>query len=235
VAKFLRETPPPDRTTRYWVCSQTMEMAAGVCWSQHLEEFLPEARVTGWYSEAKGYPSSVVYDHPAGGRWMVEVKSYDMGRQALQGAAIGGFWADEQIPHSLLTEVLARTSNYRLPGSKVYSLTPIKPDYDLERIYAERERHPGWRFYRFNTLANPTVDHTPGKFAEDEIHEAKIRFLPLAGLRALIKLAAAPGPPRSDVEVERIFEEASGGFVPPLTRRRRRDKEARRQARGGQT
>jgi hypothetical protein len=170
VAKFIRDTPPPDRTTRFWVICQTQEMSSGICWAQHLEEFLPEAVVTGWYSEKKGYPSSVTFGHPNGNRWMVEFKSYDMGRQALQAAAIAGFWADEQIEYNLLTEILARCSNYRFPGSKIYSLTPLKPDYELEKIYAEQERHPGWRFYRLNTLLNSTID---ASFLDHELDELR--------------------------------------------------------------
>lgn len=170
VARFIRSTPPPDKATRFWCLSQTMEMSCGIQYAQHLESFLPEAVVTGWYSEKKGYPSSIAYGHPNGHRWQIEFKSYDMGRSALQGAAIAGCWLDEQIEYSLLTEVLARCSNYRFPGSRIYSLTPLRPDYELEKIFAEQEKHAGWRFYRLNTLCNGTID---ASFLDHELDQLK--------------------------------------------------------------
>jgi hypothetical protein len=88
------------------------------------------------------------------------------------------------------------------------------------------------RLLRYSSAAG-LVDHTPATIEGDEVREGKVRFLPLAGVRALLELAEAPGPVRSDAEVRRIYDEASGGWIPPLTRRRRRDNEARRQAKGG--
>lgn len=158
LAKYITDNPPPDRETRFWVLCQTLEMAISVCWVQHLEEFLPDAKVRGWYSEKKRLPDSVEIRNKNGNKWVIEFKSYDMGREALQAASIAGFWADEQIEHSLLTEVDARTRNYRLKGNKFYTLTPLRPDYELEKKVAEQEKHPGWKFYRLNSELNPEIN-----------------------------------------------------------------------------
>jgi phage terminase large subunit-like protein len=158
VARFIRNTPPPDKETRFWVVCQKMDMAAGVCWSQHLEKFLPEAVVTNWYKESRGWPEAVEFKHASGNKWVIEFRSYEQGRKALQAASIGGFWADEQIDHSLLAEINSRTRNYRFSGNKLYTLTPLAPDPELEKLFTEAEKHPDWKFYRLNSECNTTID-----------------------------------------------------------------------------
>ncbi len=161
VARFLAETPPPEPLTPFWVLSTTMDLATSNCWSQNLSRFIPPKKVASsvWYSQSRQLPKTVVLQpHKSGHAWVLEFKSYDQGRERLQGANIGGFWADEQCPSGLLAELWARTRRWSLPGSKLYTLTPLEPDPDLERIYHEREQWPSWRFYRFSTRENPTLD-----------------------------------------------------------------------------
>lgn len=173
VAKFIRETPPPDKETRFWILSQTIEMASGVCWAQHLEEFLPEAEIVAWHNQARGYPAAVRFNHKNGNHWTLEFRSYDQGRKALQAASIAGFWCDEQIEHDLLDEIETRTSNYRFAGNKLYTLTPLMPDYELEKKFAEQENHPRWKFYRLNARLNPTVEHDFLDSALEQMRETR--------------------------------------------------------------
>jgi phage terminase large subunit-like protein len=161
VAAFLEHTPPPERHTPFWILSQTMDVVSGNCWGQNLRLFIPPERIESiaWYREASGKPRTVVLKpHANGGNYVLEFKSYDQGRQALQAANIVGFWLDEQCPMDLLNEVLARTRKWAYPGSKVYTLTPMMPDIDLEDRYNFPEDFPGWRFYRLNTRCNLTLD-----------------------------------------------------------------------------
>lgn len=173
VATFVRETPPPDTVTRFWVVCQTMEMASGICWAQHLSKFLPDAKIVSYHSAKLGWPKAVTVAHANGNSWLIEFKSYDQGREALQGAAIAGWWCDEQIDHSLLTEIDARSSNYSYSGNKLYSLTPLRPDPQLEKIYAEQEKNPSWKFYRMNTRLNSTIDPSFLETCLDEQRETR--------------------------------------------------------------
>jgi hypothetical protein len=157
-AKFLTETPPPDSETHFWICSETMDICSGVVWKQHLSKFLPQVNVTRWYNAKAGWPSMLELPAwPNGNRWVVSFKSFNQGREALQAAAIGGFYVDEQIDATLLDEINARTSNYSFPGSKLYSLTPLRPDPWLEDIFNSPEKNPGWKFYRMNSELNDRI------------------------------------------------------------------------------
>ncbi|HJZ55891.1 MAG TPA: hypothetical protein VKE74_13060 [Gemmataceae bacterium] len=62
------------------------------------------------------------------------------------------------------------------------------------------------------------LDHPPP--------ENKPQFLPLRGVRGLVELAGDTGPKKSDREVRAVYDRASGGFLPPLIARRRRQRGA---------
>lgn len=159
VAQFLNETPPPEPNTPFWVLSTTMDLATSNCWAQNLKQFIRPSQVKEvvWYSAARGLPKSIILrPHKNGNNYVLEFKSYDQDRQRLQGANIIGFWADEQAPHEILTEIWARTRRWRYPGSKIYTLTPLQPDTELERCFHEGRQ--SWKFYRFNTRLNVTLD-----------------------------------------------------------------------------
>lgn len=74
------------------------------------------------------------------------------------------------------------------------------------------------------------VDHARGQIVDptkvegDGREKAGVAFLPLKGVKAVLELAAAPGPARTPNEVQHAYDVASGGFVPPITARRRKKK-----------
>ena len=164
VSKFLLDTPPPEPNTPFWVLSQNMDMVTDVCWNQGLAQFINKDLIQDivWFRQAKAQPKSVVLKkHSNGNNYVIELKSYDMERKALQGANIIGFWADEQAPQGVLREVLARTRKWSYAGSKLYTLTPLQPDTDpenLQYIFENQHKYPSWKFYRMNTRLNTTLD-----------------------------------------------------------------------------
>lgn len=69
--------------------------------------------------------------------------------------------------------------------------------------------------------------HTAAKVEGEEYIEARCKFLPLAGVSAVLDLAALPGPAKPAKEVKAVYDKASGGFVPPIVARRRRERGSR--------
>lgn len=173
VAKFLLDTPPPEPNTPFWVLSQSMDLVTDSCWSQNLSHFIGHDQIHDvvWFRQAKNQPKSIVLKpHKNGNNYILELKSYDMDRKALQGANIIGFWADEQCPQPILREVLARTRKWNYPGSKLYTLTPLTPDPDpesLQYIFEHQDEYPTWSFYRQNTRLNKTLDPNYVKLIEE--------------------------------------------------------------------
>jgi phage terminase large subunit-like protein len=167
-ARFLlARQPPPRRDTPFWVLTETMHVAGEVLWKEKLlgRGHLPPSEIdwarVSWHEKKANHPRMVpLLPWPAsrGGddakNWMIEFKSFEMGRRALQGASIGGFWFSEQFPADLFTEVLVRCRDYLFPGGQFAEFTPLDPDLCvwLERIMEEPP--PGWGFYRGNTECN---------------------------------------------------------------------------------
>ncbi len=159
VAQFLDENPPPERGTPFWILSQTLPMVTDSIWGQNLSKFIPSERIADvvWYSKKTGAPKTVILKpHKNGNNYVLELKSYDQGREALQASNIIGCYLDEQCPQALLTEILARTRKWSYPGSKIYVLTPITPDPWLEECFNNPPN--SWRFYRMNTRLNKSLD-----------------------------------------------------------------------------
>lgn len=167
-ARFLLELqPPPRKNTPFWIISNTYDQTCGVCWSEKLHgmQFIPDCEVqwdkVRWLDKASGWPMRVPlkpWPTDKGGHpnrnWMIEFKSYEQGRTALQARSIGGFWFSEQFPLELLVEVLRGTREYNYPGGCMAEFTPIDPTLCLwiERI--QDKPPPGWKFYRCNTECN---------------------------------------------------------------------------------
>lgn len=63
--------------------------------------------------------------HAAGGRSMIELKSYEMGRPAFEGTTQNVIWLDEEPPMDVYTECLMRTMT--IDGGLVYvTFTPLQ-------------------------------------------------------------------------------------------------------------
>ena len=161
VARLLIESKAPESNTPFWILSQNMDMACGTCWSQNLRQFIPKHMIKDivWYSAAKGQPRTVVLrEDEEGNNFIIEFKSYDQGRQALQGSSIFGAWLDEQASYNIIIEVLGRTRKWHNPGSFIYTLTPLEPDQHLESICENPTYYTDWKIYRLNTRLNTVIN-----------------------------------------------------------------------------
>lgn len=161
VARFLLNTPPPCPNAQYWVVSQSYEICCGVCWGQHLSQMITPDYIEDiqWYSRAKNWAQSVVMKkHTNGNNWLISFKSSDAERKRLQGFSLVGYWVDELVEFPILTEIMSRCRDFDYPGCKIWSLTPLEPAPELEKLYKERHKHPQWKFYRFNTVCNTDIN-----------------------------------------------------------------------------
>lgn len=173
LAKFLlEEQPPPVSDTPFWVIAGTFEMACQSTWYQKLRTIIPEEaidwkRIT-WYKEKRGWPYSVPLKPWPGTKdknWVIEFKSYEQGREAMQASAIGGAWFTEQFPWSILEEVIRGCREYAFPGSIFADFTPIDPEKsaDVEFAYekweAGEEDFKNWAFFRMNTESALNAGH----------------------------------------------------------------------------
>jgi phage terminase large subunit-like protein len=161
-AKFLLTTPPPENKTAFWVASKTMPMTGQNCWIQSLSKFIPANRIQkiNYYNVAAGWPNQVLLEpHDNGNQWIIHFKSYDQGRQGLQGANLAGFYLSEQCPLPLIREIIARTRKWKYPGSQIYNCTPLEPDLELEEIYNNQISYPSWKFYNMSAKAAAKAGH----------------------------------------------------------------------------
>lgn len=164
---LMHRQPPPRKDTPFWVITKTMHMAGEVLWKEKLlgNGHIPRgeidwSRIT-WENQKAGHPKTVPlrpWPEELGGHpdrnWQIEFKSFEMGREALQAASIGGFWYSEQFPVDLLTETIVRCRDYLFPGGQFAEFTPLEPDLCvwMERLYDDPPA--GWGFYRGNTEMN---------------------------------------------------------------------------------
>ncbi len=164
---LLNRQPPPRKDTPFWVISQNYEMAVDVCWSEKLlgNGFIPECEVdwdrVSWMSFKSGRPKAVPlkpWPRNRGGHpkrnWLIEFKSYEQHRAAMQGRSIGGFWFSEQFPLDIFLEVLRGCREYMFPGGQFAEFTPIEPELSMWVEKAMEDQPDGWKFYRCNTEAN---------------------------------------------------------------------------------
>ncbi len=164
---LLRQQPPPRKDTPFWIISNTYEQVCGVCWCEklHGHQHIPECEVqwdrVRYLNTAQGWPASVPllpWPTERGGdpnkNWLIEFKSYEQGRRALQARSIGGFWFYDQFTWYLFIETLRGCREYMFRGGQFSEFTPIEPVLclELEKLI---DKHPeGWRFYRCNTEMN---------------------------------------------------------------------------------
>lgn len=173
LARFLAETEPPDRYTPFWILSKNMEQATGNCWAQNLATFLTDEYIQDirWHNKTQGLPKSIILKPKNGKSFVLEFKSYDMSQDRLMGANIIGFWTDESCPWPILVELIARCRKWK--GPRIYTLTPLSPDVDLEKAYNDKK--DGWKFYRFNTVKALEAGHVDPNYVrhieENEMEE----------------------------------------------------------------
>ena len=157
----LHKQPPPRPDTPFWIGSNTYEQVVDVCWKEKLlgnghipvsEVDWPRVRynplkvpLLPWPTDCGGDPHK---------NWILEFKSFEQGRTALQAKSIGGFWFSEQFPLDRFVETIRGCRDYFFPGSMFCEFTPIDPELSLwvERIMEETPE--GWAFYRANTECN---------------------------------------------------------------------------------
>ncbi len=160
VARFLKTTSAPRPNTPYWIVSVTVDMASSANW-RHLSNFIApgEIRDISWHSQVRGQPRAVVLKNG----WMIEFKSAEMDRKALQAVSLGGWHCDELVPQPIIVELLMRCREYDFPGGKLYTLTPLVDGSrgydttDLEEIYKDRENRKDWSFWRLNSRLNTAL------------------------------------------------------------------------------
>lgn len=157
-ANFLRTTPPPVDLCKYFIASQTMGMV-GALWQEKLSKFIPDCLIDDviYWSSKENHPKTLIMKPSANGnRWMLCFRSYEQGRKSFQAISeCAGYLLDEQLPTlSLLSEIDTRTREFTFPGSKMYVLTPLEPDEELQDRFEHRDRFPYWKFFRQNAERN---------------------------------------------------------------------------------
>ncbi len=164
---LLHRQPPPRKDTPFWVITNTMSVAGEVLWKEKLlgDGHIPRSEIDwnriSWADKKANHPTIVPllpWPEECGGNpdknWQIEFKSFEMGRQALQAASIGGFWFSEQFPVDLFTESLVRCRDYLFPGGQFCEFTPLEPDLCVWIEQLLEESPAGWGFYRGNTEQN---------------------------------------------------------------------------------
>lgn len=168
IARFvLHDQAPPRPNTPFWIISNSYDQVCGVCWDEKLcgHGHIPDEEVEWnrirWYRPKMNWPFSIPlrpWPKERGGNdknsWVLEFKSFEQGRTALQAKSIGGFCFSEQFPWQLLVETLRGCREYMFPGAQFCEFTPIDPDLCLELEKVMESPPPGWKFYRANTDCN---------------------------------------------------------------------------------
>jgi phage terminase large subunit-like protein len=192
-ARFmLMEQPPPRRNTPFWVMSNTFENTCNVCWGEKLHGmgFIPgcEIQEIVWHNKVRNQPKAVVlksWPTDRGGHpdknWVIEFKTFEQGRAALQGASLGGFWISETPPSVLCAETVRGLRDYKYRGARLIEFTPLDPWLSAEMEQAIEKAPPSWKVYKANTLKN--LPNLPGgqdwidsmlAFTPDELHATRL-------------------------------------------------------------
>jgi phage terminase large subunit-like protein len=160
-ADFLLSTRPPRKDTPFWIIAQSYNQVCSVCWNEKLWEagFLPKWEVDVdrivWLKPTLNWPLMVpLKPWDDGNNWLLEFKSYEQGRQAMQARSIGGFWFSEQVAWPIFLEVLRGCRDYMYPGGQFLEFTPIEPDLCVAVEHIMDNPPHGWGFYRLNTDRN---------------------------------------------------------------------------------
>lgn len=167
IARFvLYRQPPPQFDTPFWIIGPDFVQTIETFWKEKLygRGFIPDCeidweRVT-WYDKRRLLPATVPLLPWVNGdprkNWVLEFRSSEQGRIAMQAREIGGFCFTEQFPWDVLTEVLRGMRRTNLPGGKFCEFTPIDPvlSAPLKEMMENDSLPPGWKVYRCNTRCN---------------------------------------------------------------------------------
>lgn len=162
LARFLRDAPPPEDLATTWVVCVDLDKA-GFLWRSYISRYLGSAPGEGYvesihYHNAKTKaPLKVILKpHANGNRHLIEFKSFAQGSLSLVGQNLLAYWIDEPCPPELFNEIVARVSNWDIPGGQIYTLTPkyidqpdLQDKYNNQKDYADH-----YRFYCLNTECN---------------------------------------------------------------------------------
>lgn len=163
---MLQQQPPPRANTPFWIISNTYEQVCGVLWGEKLfgNGHIPACEVDWgnirWLSSKMDWPLSVPlkpWPNRPGKNWLLEFKSYEQGRRAMQARSIGGFCFSEQFPWQLFVETLRGCREYMFSGGQFAEFTPIEPELCIavgKAMDSPELRKAKWRFYRCSTKAN---------------------------------------------------------------------------------
>lgn len=114
-----------------WQIAKQVELSGELIWKPYLSKLIHPRNIAvlTWHNKAKQYPAFIRLNNG------VEIlfKSWEQGREAFQGKALMGAWADEQTPMGIIEETRARCVDYGAPLN--YTLTPLEPDADLQAMY----------------------------------------------------------------------------------------------------
>lgn len=169
-ARHVLETRPPEYGAKFWVISHTKEQVGAVCWKEKLSGMIPENEIYAidWANTSRGFPNAVLIKHPDDYTkvgWTIEFKSYEQGLAGFTGANIGGYWFNEEVPFSLVAEVMGRTRQWGSPGWADF--TPIEC---RDQEWPEKYNRPpaDWRFYHLNSRLN--YYNAPGWYESQLAH-----------------------------------------------------------------
>lgn len=157
-AHFLRTTNPPTDLCKFFFASQTMQMV-GAGFQEKLSKFLPDSLIEDvmYWNSKENHPKTIIMKpSPNGNRWMLSFRSYEQGRKSFQAISeCAGYLLDEQLPNlNLLSEIDTRTREFSFKGNKIYALTPLEPDEELQERFENQKDFPYWHFYRMNAECN---------------------------------------------------------------------------------
>lgn len=199
--QFLERTAPPAKDAPYWVIGPTYDISCGACWSQKLRNIIPNAWIDWdrikWLDAKKGWPDVVPLkpidglspSDPRARNWSIGFRSYEQGREKMQGWSIAGAWFTEQFPEEVFNEVERGMREFNRGGMVKSALTmeftPIDP---AKAVYMEAQYDkwqdgdlPDWSFYKFHTEAAMKAGHVGEEWfrnffatVSDEIRETRL-------------------------------------------------------------
>lgn len=162
--QFLMNTPAPRPDTPFWVLAQSYVQCCATCWAEKLwgQGFLPRAMVDFdrivWLKPTMNWPLMVpLLPDEKGNNWVLEFRTFEQGRKAMQARSIGGAWFSEQVEWGIFLEVLRGCRDYMIPGSVFAECTPIEPEMCIQIERYLDDPPAGWEFFRANTDCNTAV------------------------------------------------------------------------------